>query len=174
MTSNSASLPPFPAPELPCQPQGPRKYRPNIGLIGCGGISQYHLMAYQKAGLSVVALCDIDRSKAEARRDTFFPDATIYQDFLDLLRRDDLEIVDIATHTLNRNVIIEASLLAGKHVLSQKPFVLDLDEGERLVALADRKGVQLAVNQNARWAPHFSYIRCAIRNGLLGTVSGMH
>jgi predicted dehydrogenase len=64
--------------------------------------------------------------------------------------------------------------MARKHVLSQKPFVLDLDEGERLVELADRMGVRLAVNQNARWAPHFSYIREAAHAGLLGSIDAVH
>jgi predicted dehydrogenase len=59
-------------------------------------------------------------------------------------------------------------------VLSQKPFVLDLGIGERLVELADRQGVKLAVNQNGRWAPHFSYIRQAIAAGLLGQVTAAH
>ena len=40
--------------------------------------------------------------------------------------------------------------------------------------LADEMGVKLAVNQNARWAPHFSYIREAVRTGLLGTIDAVH
>jgi predicted dehydrogenase len=44
-------------------------------------------------------------------------------------------------------------LRAKKHVLSQKPFVLDLDTGARLADLADEMGVKFAVNQNGRWAP---------------------
>jgi predicted dehydrogenase len=59
-------------------------------------------------------------------------------------------------------------------VLSQKPFVTDLDQGERLCALAERRGVRLAVNQNGRWAPHFSYLRQAIRAGLLGELASAH
>jgi predicted dehydrogenase len=59
-------------------------------------------------------------------------------------------------------------------VLSQKPFVLDLDVGERLVALADARNVRLAVNQNGRWAPHFSYLRQAIAAGLLGDLVSAH
>ena len=43
-----------------------------------------------------------------------------------------------------------SALEAGKHVLSQKPFVLDLDDGQELVDLADRNGLKLAVNQNGR------------------------
>ena len=59
-------------------------------------------------------------------------------------------------------------------MLSQKPFVLDLDVGQELVDLADKCGVKLAVNQNGRWSPHFSYMRAAVADGLLGELSGIH
>jgi len=58
--------------------------------------------------------------------------------------------------------------------LSQKPFVVDLDVGERLTRLADARGVRLAVNQNGRWAPHFSFIREALRAGLIGRLMSAH
>jgi predicted dehydrogenase len=58
-------------------------------------------------------------------------------------------------------------------VLSQKPFVLDLDVGERLVALATEKGLRLAVNQNGRWAPHFSYLAAAVEAGVVGDVASI-
>src|SRR5690606_26326151 len=67
--------------------------------------------------------------------------------------------------------IIEAALQAGKHVLSQKPFVLDLDVGEHLADLADAHGLKLAVNQNGRWAPHFSYMRHAIDADIIGEIA---
>ncbi|TWT34513.1 Gfo/Idh/MocA family protein [Blastopirellula retiformator] len=163
-----------PAPELPYRPQDPQNYAPGIGLIGCGGITKEHLTAYKAAGYRVVALCDINRENAERRRDEFYPNADVYHDAADLLKRDDIEVVDITTHPAVRPPLIKAALLAGKHVLSQKPFVLDLDEGERLVALAQDCGRELAVNQNGRWAPHFSYARQAVRQGLLGDINGVH
>ncbi|MBZ0305056.1 MAG: Gfo/Idh/MocA family oxidoreductase, partial [Anaerolineae bacterium] len=55
----------------------------------------------------------------------------------------------------------------------QKPFVLDIDEGQRLVDLADAQGVKLAVNHNGRWAPHFSYMRQAIARGRIGQVQSV-
>ena len=162
------------APKLSYQPRDPKQYRPNIGLIACGGITKDHLRAYRAAGYRVAALCDVDPGKARKRKTEFYPDAKVYRDYHDLLKRDDVEVVDIAAHPPARAAMIEDSLEAGKHVLSQKPFVLDLDFGRRLVDLADRKGVKLAVNQNGRWAPHFSYIREAIQAGLLGRVTAVH
>jgi predicted dehydrogenase len=162
------------APALDYRPRDPENYRPGIGLIGCGGISAQHLNAYRHAGYRVLALCDRTESKALQRRDQFYPGADVYVDYRDLLARRDIEIVDIATHPQDRVQIIEDAIAARKHVLSQKPFVVDLDTGKRLVELADRSGVRLAVNQNGRWAPHYSYIRQVIAAGLLGQVVSAH
>ena len=161
-------------PKLPYLPRDPKKYRPKIGLIGCGGITSYHLEAYRSAKYEVAAFCDINLQAAKDRRDEFYPDAKVFADHRELLKLDEIEVVDITTHPEVRNPIVEDALRAGKHVLSQKPFVLDLDEGQRLVDLADQQGVLLAVNQNGRWSPHFSYIREAVRAGLLGDIVGVH
>ena len=162
------------APRLAYEPIDPKRYSPPIGLIGCGGITRSHLKAYKAAGYRVVALCDRNEEKAEARRKEFFPKARIYTDYRELLKRDDIEVVDIATHSSHRVPIVEAALWAKKHVLSQKPFALDLTVGKRLADLADSCGVHLAVNQNGRWSPHFSYLRRAIDAGLIGSVISVH
>lgn len=158
------------APTLEYLPRRPKTYRPKIGLIGCGGIAAYHLEAYRTLGLDVVALCDVDEGRAVERRDAYYPEAKIFTDYRELFARDDIGVIDTATHPEERVGIVEASLLAGKHVLSQKPFVRNLDEGARLVQLAEEKGLKLAVNQNGRWAPHFGYMARAIEAGLIGEV----
>jgi predicted dehydrogenase len=169
------ALPPrVPAPKLHYRPRDPKRFRPGIALIGCGGITKWHLTAYRNAEYNVVALCDVVRARAEERREQFYADAFVTDSVQQVLDRDDVEVVDISTHPPERAPLIEAALRAGKHVLSQKPFVIDLDLGEQLADLADEMGVRLAVNQNARWAPHFSYIREAVRAGLLGTIDAIH
>jgi predicted dehydrogenase len=162
------------APALSYRPPKPKNYHPQIGLIGCGGISETHLKAYSGAGLNLVALCDMNLARAKERQSAFFPGAKLFSDFRELLDLQDIEVVDITTHPEERVEIIECALTKGKHVLSQKPFVTDLDTGERLVALAEDVNRKLAVNQNGRWSPHFSYIRHAIEAGLVGEVIGAH
>ena len=159
---------------LPYRPQSPRNYSPNIGMIGCGGITHYHLKAYQSAGFKVTAVCDLNRARAVLRQQEFFPEAAVYDDYRQLLADDSIEVVDITTHPPERPPIIEAALLAGKHVLSQKPFVLDIDDGERLIEIAHKKNRKLAVNQNGRWAPHFSFMRQVASSGIIGEIFGAH
>lgn len=159
------------APNLAFGPPVPRDKSLPIAMIGMGGISEFHLKAYARMDLNVVALCDRNEGRAQEKRDKFFPQAAIYSDYREMLDRDDVKVLDIATHPGGRNLLVEAALRSGRHVLSQKPFVLDLDEGRRLVRLAEEQGVQLAVNQNGRWAPHFRYMTRAIEGGHVGRVN---
>lgn len=158
---------------LSYRPVDPEEYRPAIGLIGCGDITKHHLEAYRAAGYTVSALCDRDKRRAEARRADFYPDADVYADHRDVLAREDIAVVDIATHPAERVALIEDAIAARKHILSQKPFVLDLDVGHRLNSLAIEAGVKLAVNQNLRWAPHVAYLRSVVAAGLLGKLTSV-
>lgn len=163
-----------PAPILPYQPRDPEGYRPGIGLIGAGGIAFAHLGAYRQAGYDVVAICDNDIERARKRQEEFFPDARITARAGDLFEASDIAVLDIATHPPARVSLIEQAIDAGKHVLSQKPFVLDIDAGRALAERAAKRGVKLAVNQNGRWAPHFAYMREAVRAGVIGEVQSVH
>ena len=154
-------------------PRDPAHYRPKIGLIGCGAITKEHLTAYRTAGYDVAALCDIDQSAAEARRKEFFPEALVTNNIATLLALPEIEVVDIATHVAVRSPLVRAALEADKHVLSQKPFVLDLAEGQQLISVAEAHNRKLAVNQNGRWAPHFCFMRRAIAQGLIGQVQSV-
>ena len=87
-----------PVPDLEYLPQDPKNYRPGIGLIGCGAITKDHLTAYRDAGYHVIALCDRDITRAEQRRSEYFPNAKVFQDYAELLRWDQVEVVDITTH----------------------------------------------------------------------------
>jgi predicted dehydrogenase len=156
------------APSITYRPPVPDGHH-RIGLIGCGSITEQHLTAYRNAGFDVVAMADIDREAAVDKRDRFFPDADVYSDHEALLTRADIDVVDIATPPGVRPPLVEDALRADVHVLSQKPFVLDCDVGRDLIDLADDRGVTLAVNQNARWAPHLSYLRGLLTEGYLGT-----
>lgn len=166
----AANAPVVAAPVLPYQPPVPNSYRPLIALIGCGGIARNHLDAYRTKGYPVVALCDMNLEAAKAIRDDFFPEASVTADSEEILSRADIEVIDLALHPEPRLPLIRRALEAGKHVLSQKPFVTDIREGRKLVELAEQRGLKLAVNQNGRWAPYFSYLRQVLKQGLLGEI----
>ncbi len=170
----SAAVAEVAAPDLAYRPPAPERWRPRIALVGAGGIAGAHLDAYRTAGFDVAVIANRTLARAMARRDEFFPDAEATDDIAATLARPDIEVVDLTPHPAERLAMIEAALEAGKHVLSQKPFVLDLDAGARLADLAEARGVRLAVNQNGRWAPHFAWMRAAVRAGLIGDLQTCH
>jgi predicted dehydrogenase len=162
------------APKLPYEVKNPKSYNPNIALVGCGGITEQHLSAYREAGYKVVAFCDINQKTAQSARDKYYPEAQVFTDYRDVLKLDSVEVIDFATHPEVRYTMMSAAIDAQKHILSQKPFVTDLDKGELLVEAADKRGVKIGVNQNGRWAPHFSYMRQALKAQLIGEVAAVH
>lgn len=140
-----------------------------IGIIGAGGIvNGAHLPAYRKAGLNVVAICDVkeDAVKSTANR---WGIQNTYCEVEQLLARPDVDIVDIAIPNQGRVEIVEAAAVAGKHILIQKPFAYSYEEALHMVQMAEKCGVKLAVNQNARWAPFYRAVKEILDTGVLGT-----
>jgi len=170
----SVAVPDVAAPDLPYMPPVPKGPAPKIGLIGAGGISASHLDAYRTAGWEVIWICGRTPSKAKSRAAEYSPSSRVTDDWRRVLDDPEVGIVDLTPHPADRLPLIEAALTAGKHVLTQKPFVLDLDDGDHLVRLARDNGVRLAVNQNGRWAPHMAFMREVVRTGLIGEVVSAH
>ena len=141
-----------------------------IGLIGCGWIGGMQLEAYRSAGFNVVAVGDRHLERAEAHRDKFFPNAAAFGSLDELLNFPGLAILDVATHPEGRSETILRGIDAGLHVLSQKPFVEDLFSGIELEEAARKRGVLLSVNQNGRWAPHFSVMLRGVASDLIGDI----
>lgn len=141
-----------------------------IGVVGCGWVAGMQLEAYVASGLNVVALCDHSIERATAYRDRYYPDATVYASEDELFAHPGLRIVDVATHVDGRTETIRSALAAGKHVLSQKPFVDDLVTGRALAIEAESLGLTLAVNQNGRWAPHLGALLACVNAGVIGEV----
>lgn len=162
------------APALDYRPKSPKAFVPNLGLIGCGGITKSHLGAYKRRGWEVVAMCDIDKEAALGKQKEYFPKAKIYEDYKALLQDRYINVVDVAIHPEPRFAVIEMALKAKKHVLSQKPYVINLEDGKYLARLADENNVKLAVNQNGRWAPYVKYANILIEEGMLGDVQSVN
>lgn len=154
----------------PAPPPDEIKQRYGIGLIGCGGISRgAHLPAYRTCGYRVVGCCDmIEENARRAAADFGIPFWSTDVDAL--LARSDVDVIDLAVHASQRRPIMERIAAAGKPVLSQKPFALNIADAEAMVETCRRAGVTLMINQQARWAPGHRALRRVIDSGVLGHV----
>ncbi|QDY99716.1 Gfo/Idh/MocA family oxidoreductase [Nitratireductor mangrovi] len=139
-----------------------------VALAGAGMISVYHLRAWQAAGIPVVAVCDIDRGKAESRAAEFGIDR-IYDDPEALFRDGGFDVVDIAASVGAHAPVTRLAADQGVHVMLQKPMTETVAEAEALVeAVGDR--VRFMVHENYRFRPHYMTVRRWIDEGRIGKV----
>ena len=161
---DAASVPPY-------RPSFPSGYRPGIGIIGCGEIVKLaHLPAYTEYDVDVVGVYDSSPEATDGIQSRFPVVGQVFESVDDLLADPRIDVVDIATHPDVRRDLIERAIGAGKHVLSQKPFAVDLAAARDLVERAEERGVCIAVNQNGRWAPPWRIATLLIEQGRIGDV----
>ncbi len=157
------------------RPRFPRRPRA-VGIVGAGAIARSaHLPAYRDWGLPVVAVASRTRADAEALA-ADFGIGTVHDTVDALLADPHVEVVDLATGPSGRVELIAAAVAAGKHVLAQKPLVSDPADLPRLLEVledARARGIRVAVNQNARWAPAWRLASLLIREGRIGDVVGV-
>jgi UDP-N-acetylglucosamine 3-dehydrogenase len=126
-------------------------------VIGAGGVARLrHIPAFQEAtrsGLAeLVAICDPVPTALDDAGD-HFGIAARYHDYREVLARDDVDVITIATPNSLHEPIAVAALQAGKHVMCEKPLALSLD-GARSMAEAARVACRVtAVNHRYRWIP---------------------
>jgi predicted dehydrogenase len=155
-----------------CRLEIPFHHRKPVGIIGAGGIVQgAHLPAYQKAGLPVHAITDIDPDKAQSLADEFgIPH--VYKSAEALLADPAIEVVDIAVPASEQPALLLAALNAGKHVLAQKPLATTVEDAQELARKAEASGLLVGVNQQLRFDEGIAAAHQMVQKGWLGKLSG--
>lgn len=122
-----------------------------LGVIGCGGMEKTHQSAYSNvSNVEVTATCDIIRERAEIAAGVFGCDF-FCTDFHDLLDRVDAVLL-VLPHNLHYCIGKEC-LLAGKHVLMEKPFCNNEAQCRELAHIADEKNLVLMTAYCMRFHP---------------------
>jgi len=98
------------------------------------------------------------------------PDLRTTADFARVLASDAVQAVVVATETPQHFAMARDALLAGKHVLVEKPMAQTVEQAEELVRLADDRGLVLMVGHLLLYHPAFRHVESLIRNGELGDV----
>jgi predicted dehydrogenase len=142
---------------------------PRIGVIGAGWwATQFHipsLLTYD--GATLVAISDTDPERLELARRTFGVEH-VFADPLEMMSRDVVDGVVIATSHDAHYPLAAAALDAKLHALVEKPLTIDPEDAWRLVALAGRNGVHLSVGYTAQYDRAAQFLREGLQGGVLG------
>jgi predicted dehydrogenase len=140
-----------------------------VGVIGCGNISTtYFSLAPLFKGIEMRACADINPDVAKARADEHGVRAASVEE---LLAADDVDIVLNLTIPAAHYAVSRAALEAGKHVYSEKPFVLTTQEGLALRALADDKGLRIGSAPDTFLGGSHQLARRLIDDGSMGRIT---
>jgi predicted dehydrogenase len=125
-------------------------------------------------GVEVAAAVDIDPAAIEkARAVGVLEGVDVYDTVATALRKSDAEAVLVTAAIAAHGPIVLAALEAGRHVLVEKPFTPTLREAHDAVALAEARGLTLAVGQNYRYDPAAVLASRLVRERALGEVHGL-
>ncbi|MGN7294557.1 Gfo/Idh/MocA family protein [Rhizobium sp. SAFR-030] len=140
-----------------------------VGIIGCGNISTTYLsLAPLFNGLKMLACADLNRNAAELRAEEYGVKA---QSIDELLANDELDVIVNLTIPASHFSVSKAILEAGKHVYSEKPLVLSLEEGEELRALAKAKGLAVGCAPDTFLGGSHQLARKYIDEGGIGRIT---
>jgi predicted dehydrogenase len=146
-----------------------------VGVIGCGGIANgAHLPNYKRnPRVQVVAVADVDRERARATAERWKVDA-YYEDYRELLARDDVEAVSITTPVFAHAEPALAAMRAGKHVLCEKPIARTLAEADAMVEASRQAGVLFTMGYQSRFSRLWETSKRILDEGAIGQMMAMN
>lgn len=144
-----------------------------IGIIGCGIIANNHMETYKNVpDCEVVALCDIIKAKADAMGDRFGV-ADRYTNIGELLRRDDIDAVDVCLHNNMHAPVSIAVMESGKDCYCEKPMAGSYADALSMYECAKRTGRKLHIQLAQLYTDEAKAAKRLIDGGHLGKIYHM-
>jgi predicted dehydrogenase len=144
--------------------------KPGVALIGCGGQGRADAKNASRFG-EVIAVCDVDESRAREAAKQFSHDGKtpqVYGDFRRLLERPDVHIIITGTPDHWHTLVNLAAVKAGKDIYGEKPLTLTIDEGKHLVAAVRKHKRIFQTGSQQRSDSRFRLACELVRNGRIG------
>lgn len=142
----------------------------NFALVGCGVIASCHARCITELeNANLVAVCDIIEAKARKLAETY--PAEVYTNYYEMLRREDINIVNILTPSGLHAEIGIAAAQAGEHVIVEKPMDISLAKADALIEACRQADVKLCCISQHRFDFAIQDLKQAIAIGELGALN---
>ena len=140
-----------------------------VGIVGYGyATATFHAPLISSVpGIELLAIASSDASKVHA----VLPHVTVCESPQALFARTDIDLVIIPTPNDTHYALAAQALAAGKHVVVDKPFTLNVADALDLIARADAAQRVLSVFHNRRWDADFLTVQKLLSEGVLGRVT---
>ncbi|OXM86728.1 Gfo/Idh/MocA family protein [Paenibacillus rigui] len=144
--------------------------RTKFAIVGCGVIADVHANAIRNtAEAELIAVCDIDDANGQQFADKY--GAQLYTKLDSMLQNEDIQVVSICTPSgLHAEQTIQAAK-AGKHVMTEKPMAIRLEDAHRMIHECKEQGVLLSTIFPRRMSPAAQFVKQLLADGRLGRLS---
>ena len=140
-----------------------------VALVGCGRISKNHFDAIRNVeGLTLSAVSDVDPDRARAAAAE--QGVQSFTNYAEMLKEADCDLVTIATPSGMHSSQGILAARAGKHVITEKPMAITLEQADALVDACDAEGVKLFVVKQNRLNPSIQLLKRAVDKGRFGRI----
>ena len=137
-----------------------------LASYGMSGSIFHAPLIYAHPGFSLRSILQ-RRSNSALQK---YPSVKIVKSYGELLKNDQIELIIVNTPDNMHFDLAWKALNKGKHVVVEKPFTIMVNEGEKLIHLAQKKNKLLSIFQNRRWDGDFLTLQQVIQKKLLGKV----
>ena len=150
-----------------------------FAIIGCGRISYKHVEALAKNNeeAELVATCDVVLEKAEAKKKEYIEKTGAsensihtYEDYKEMLEKEDIDVVTIATESGYHAEIAIYSMKNGVNALVEKPMALSIEDSNEMIKVAKENNVKLGVCHQNRFNKPIKKLRSAVEEGKFGRI----
>jgi len=124
-----------------------------VGVVGYGGafnMGRKHLQEMQAAGMTPVAVCEIDKDRLKVAEEDF-PGIETYTSLTQMLKKSDVNFITIITPHNTHAKLAQQALNAGCGVCCEKPLAITTAECDKMIAAAKTGGVVLTTYHNRHW-----------------------
>jgi UDP-N-acetylglucosamine 3-dehydrogenase len=138
-----------------------------VAVVGTGFWGKNHARVYKELeSTELVAVCDVDAQRAKTVADQF--GVKSYSSSTRMWKNESIEAVSICTWSTSLAKEALKALIAGKHVLVEKPMATNTKQARRLLETAEKNGLHLTVGFLMRFIPGLQHIREAVKNKKIG------
>lgn len=141
-----------------------------IGIIGAGGMANYHIPGVRMGGAEVVAVADVYKPAAQAMADKYGI-AKVYGDIAEMLKTEKLDAVSVITPNKFHKPLVLQALKAGLHVFCEKPPALNAKEIAEMAKAAAAAKKVLMFDFNNRARPEAYALKAYIDQGAVGRIN---
>jgi predicted dehydrogenase len=148
-----------------------------FAIIGCGRISYKHVEALceNKEEAVLVATCDVVLDRAVAKKNEYINSigdkglkVEVYSDYLEMLQKEEIDVVTIATESGYHAEIAINAMNKGKSVIVEKPIALSIKDADEMIETAKKNNVKLCVNHQNRFNKPIQKLRSVIEENRFG------